>query len=105
MYRDIKICGEEDCVLGLNSNGTIKQQELQIAKQQLLSKLLIEHIDELVEYTQHYPENKTSKVNLKINFVIIDSRSYNKMLKIIEGLPEERQNSIEKYINLPELKV
>ena len=105
MYRDIRIYGEEDCILDLNPNGTITQQGLQTAKQELLSKLLEGHVEELVNYTQHYPENKTSRVNLKTNFVIMDSHSYNKMLKIIGGLPEERQNLIEKYINLPKLKV
>lgn len=105
MYKDIRIYGEQKHSLNINNSGTLNQQNLQFAKKTMLFDLLREHADELIKSKQYYPENDISDVELKADFVIMGTEVYRKIIKLIEGLPDERREKAEKYLNFPKLKV
>lgn len=104
MYKDIRIYGEKTHSININNSGTLNEQSLQFAKKTFLFDLLREHADELIRHTQHYPQQDICDVDLKADFIIMNTKTYNKMLKIIENLPEERVSSVEKYLNFPKLE-
>lgn len=84
-------------------NGVLNEDNLQFAKRTMLFDCIREHTD-LVKTKQGYPENDISDVEMEIDCVIMTRYKYNKLLKILSNLPEERQNTIEKYLNFPKLK-
>jgi len=105
MCKDIRIYGEQTHSLNLNNSGTLNQSNLEFAKKTLLFDLLREHANELVSHRQGYPENDISDVELKADFVIMGTEVYRKIIKLIEGLPEDRKEKAEGYLNFPKLKV
>lgn len=105
MNNDIRIYSEVTHPLNLNNSGTLNEQNLQFAKKTMLFDLLRNHADELIRHKQHYPQGDISDVELKADFIIMSTKNYSKMLKIIENLPKERQETIDKYLNFPKLKV
>jgi len=84
-------------------NGILNDANLEFAKKSFLNSVMKEQLD-LVKTKQHYPHNDISEVDMTIDFVIMSGDTYRKMIKVIESLPQEREESIKKYINFPKLQ-
>lgn len=100
MYRDLHIKKEVTHSLNINNSGTLNEQNLQFAKRTLLFDALRDHANELVNHVQQYPEGDVSDVNLDLDIVILDSKTYSRILKVLQNYPEDRVESLEKYINI-----
>jgi hypothetical protein len=85
-------------------NGVLNEDNLQFAKRTMLFDAIREHT-ELVRTSQKYPNNDISDVDMEVDCVIMSRHRYNKMLKILSNLPEERQDTIKKYLNFPKLEL
>ena len=100
MNNDLHIKKDIVHSLNINNSGTLNEQNLQFAKRTLLFDALREHANELVKHKQSYPKNDLSDVKLSLDIVILDTKTYSKILKVLQNYPEDRQESIEKYINV-----
>jgi len=101
--KNIILYKKQTHAINLNNSGTMNQQNLDFAKRTMLFDVIREHTN-LVKTKQGYPNNDISDVEMEIDCVVMSRYRYNKMLKILSNLPEERQNTIEKYLNFPKLE-
>lgn len=101
MNKDIYICRETTHSLNTN-NGILNKANLEYAKKKFISEVIKDHLD-LVKTKQHYPNNDLSDVDMKLDFVIVDTKRYNKLIQL-EALLEEEQEKY-KYIKFPKLEV
>lgn len=84
-------------------NGVLNQGNLEFAKRTLLFDTIRPHT-EVVSAKQHYPENDLSKVELKIDMVLMDRKDYDR-LKNIEKIYQDQFNTIDKkYLKFPKLE-
>lgn len=100
MNKDIHIFKQQTHSLSLNNSGTLNEQNLQFAKRTTLFDALRDYSNELVHHNQGYPQGDISEVVLTADFVILDSGTYSKILKLLSEFPKERTESISKYINI-----
>lgn len=100
MSKDIHIKSEQSHYLNINNSGTLNEQNLNFAKRTLLFDALRKHANKLVKHTQQYPEGDISRVDLSLDFVILDTKTYSKILKVLQNYPEDRIETLEKYINI-----
>jgi|694.fasta_scaffold133414_2 hypothetical protein len=84
-------------------NGVLNQGNLEFAKKTLLFDTVRPHT-EVVSAKQHYPENDLSKVELKIDVVLMDRERYDRLIKLEKALNSQYNNSTKKeYLNFPKL--
>lgn len=83
-------------------NGVLNQGNLEFAKRTLLFDAVRPHT-EVVSAKQHYPENDLSKVELKIDVVLMDRERYDKLIKLEKALDNMRKDSKKIYLEFPKL--
>lgn len=85
-------------------NGILNEDNVEFAKRTLLFDVVRPHT-EAVSVKQHYPENDLSKIELKIDAVLMDRKDYDR-LKNIEKIYQDQFESVpKKYLKFPKLKV
>lgn len=84
MLRTIQVYKETTEELGLNPSGTINQQNLLFAKQTLLFDTVRQYASDLVYHKQGYPNDGYSDVHLECDFVIVDKREYDQLIRYKE---------------------
>ena len=100
--EDIILYKKQTHTINLNNSGTMNQQNLDFAKRTMLFDVIREHTD-LVKTKQGYPNNDISDVEMELDIVIIPTKVYTKILKLVEGIKEERQ-TVDEYLKFPKLK-
>lgn len=101
MNKDIRVYSKTKHSLN-TLNGILNEKNLEYAKQSMLINAIKEHTD-LIKTKQHYPNNDISDVEMELDIVIIPTKQYAKILKLIEGVKQERE-TVEEYLNFPKLK-
>jgi len=102
MNKDIRVYSKKSHSLN-TLNGILNEKNLEFAKQSMLVEAIKEHTD-LIKTKQHYPQNDISDVEMELDIVIIPTKKYAKILKIVESARTEEDNKIEEYLNFPKLK-
>lgn len=102
MYKDIRIYSEKTHSININNSGTLNEQSLQFAKKTFLFDLIREHSNELIKHTQHYPQQDICDVDLKADFMIINTKHYNKLIALKDSLKDEHEQY--KNIEFPKLE-
>jgi len=101
MNKDIRVYSKKTHSLN-TLNGILNEKNLEFAKQTMLFDAMREHTS-LIKTKQHYPHNDISDVEMELDIVIIPTKVYTKILKLVEGIKEERQ-TVNEYLNFPKLK-
>jgi len=101
MNKDIRVYSKKTHSLN-TLNGILNEKNLEFAKQTMLFDAMREHTS-LIKTKQHYPHNDISDVEMELDIVIIPTKVYTKILKLVEGIKEERQ-TIDEYLKFPKLK-
>ncbi len=101
MNKDIRIYSKKTHSLN-TLNGILNEKNLEFAKQTMLFDAMREHTS-LIKTKQHYPHNDISDVEMELDIVIIPTKVYTKILKLVEGIKEERQ-TVDEYLKFPKLK-
>lgn len=101
MNKDIRVYSKKTHSLN-TLNGILNEKNLEFAKQTMLFDAMREHIS-LIKTKQHYPHNDISDVEMELDIVIIPTKVYTKILKLVEGIKEERQ-TVDEYLKFPKLK-
>ena len=78
-------------------NGILNEDNLEFAKRTMLFDELRHHTD-LVEHKQHYPHNDISRIDMTLDFVIMDRKRYDSLTKFSNTFKEQ------KYLKLPNLE-
>lgn len=94
MNKDLHIFKRDVQSLSLNDSGTLNQSNLEFSKKTLLYDSLRNHANDLITHSQGYPENGFSNVTLTADFVIVNSVTYMKMIKLMESLPKDSTKDI-----------
>ena len=102
MNKDVRIYHKTKHSLN-TLNGILNEKNLEYAKQSMLKEAIKEHTD-LIKVKQHYPQNDISDVEMELDIVIIPTKQYAKILKLIESVKTEEENKVEEYLNFPKLK-
>jgi len=86
-------------------NGILNEDNVEFAKRTLLFDVVRPHT-EAVSVKQHYPENDLSKIELKIDVVLIDRERYERLIRFENALNNQYNDSTKKkYLKFPKLKV
>lgn len=101
MNKDIRVYSKKSHSLN-TLNGILNEKNLEFAKQSMLVEAIKEHTD-LIKTKQHYPHNDISDVEMELDVVIIPTKQYAKILKLIESVKLE-ETKVEEYLNFPKLK-
>ncbi len=101
MNKDIRVYSKKTHSLN-TLNGILNEKNLEFAKQTMLFDAMREHTS-LIKTKQHYPHNDISDVEMELDIVIIPTKVYTKILKLVEDIKEERQ-TVDEYLKFPKLK-
>lgn len=101
MNKDIRVYSKKTHSLN-TLNGILNEKNLEFAKQTMLFDAMREHTS-LIKTKQHYPQNDISDVELELDIVIIPTKQYAKILKLVDGIKQKR-STVDEYLNFPKLK-
>lgn len=73
-----------------------------LQKKTFLFDLIREHANELIKHTQHYPQQDICDVDLKADFIIMNTKTYNKLIALEDSLKDEHKKY--KNIKFPKLE-
>lgn len=78
---------EEEDAIDTN-NGILNGEYLLYQKRRLLKQAITYLADDLVQYRQKYPKDSISDVKFRADFVIMTSKEFGSIKKLIERLDE-----------------